>query len=258
MAKAVHRNITYRLLPLTAARGRRLASAAGACRYVWNTLLDDQQALYDCARMCGGQPPSPSCFTLCKAFTQLRRTTPWLAGLPFTPLRHCLKYQAEAWQRIFRGTGGRPRCKARRGTDSITIPGNVRIEGGRLWFPKIGWLALRRRGGNPYPDGIPKQAGIKRVNGRWQCTVCYAVALERRPDDGLALGVNGIERGLGGDDVRYCGFCTPAKLRSTGDERCHLINGDHEGLARPARTGIRHFRVLTDAAKLILFGPVKS
>ena len=190
MAETVHRNITYRLLPLTAAKGRNLARAAGACRYVWNTLLDDQQALYDCARMCGAQPPSPTFFTLGKAFTELRRTTPWLAEVPFAPVRYCLKYQAEAWQRFFRGTGGRPRFKARRNGDSITIPGSIRIENGCLWFPKIGWLGLRRRGGNPYPDGIPKQAVVKRVNGRWQCTVCYAVDLERRADDGLALGVD--------------------------------------------------------------------
>ena len=151
-----HRNITYRLLPGSPGAARKLASAAGACRYVWNCLLDDRQALYDVARMCGAKPPLPTFFTLGKAFTDLRNATPWLNDLPFAPVRYCLKHQADAWKRFFRGQGGHPRFKARRGDDSITIPDNVRIKHGRLWFPKIGWMTLRRRGGNPYPDGVPK------------------------------------------------------------------------------------------------------
>ena len=185
-----YRTIAYRLLPETAVKGRRLASVAGACRYVWNVLLDDQEALYHAARMCGAKPPSPTFFTLGKAFTDLRRVTPWLAELPFAPIRYTLKYQAEAWQRFFAGKGGHPRFKARRGEDSVTLPENVRIADGRLWFPKVGWLTLRRRGGNPYPDGLAKQATIRRSCGKWYCTVVYAIEINTRADDGLALGVD--------------------------------------------------------------------
>ena len=67
----------------------------------------------------------------------------------------------------------------------------MRIKHGRLWFPKIGWMTLRRRGGNPYPDGVPKQATVKRVCGKWYCVVCYEVAVEPRPDDGLVISVDG-------------------------------------------------------------------
>ena len=191
MLKTGHRNITYRLLPGNRGRARKLASAAGACRYVWNQLLDDQQALYESARMCGGKPPLPTFFTLGKAFTDLRAVTPRLKDLPFAPIRYCLKHQADARKRLFQGKGGHPRFKARRGDDSITIPDSVRIEQGRLRFPKIGWMTLRRRGGNPYPNGIPKQATVKRVCGKWVCVVCYEVVIETRPDDGLVIGVDG-------------------------------------------------------------------
>lgn len=125
-----YRNITYRLVPGTAVRARKLASTAGACRYVWNTVLADQQGLYLSARAAGAEPPSVSFFTLGQAYTQLRRVTPWLLDLPFAPIRYTLKYQAEAWQRFFRGQGGRPRFKARRGDDRVTFPaGSFRIEG---------------------------------------------------------------------------------------------------------------------------------
>ena len=93
---------------------------------------------------------------------QLRRVTPWLQTMPFAPVRYTLKHQADAWQRCFRGEAVRPRFK-RRGRDSVTIPQNVRIRDGRLYFPKLGWLRLRRRGGNPYPDARPVQAVLKRV-----------------------------------------------------------------------------------------------
>ncbi|MCY3702795.1 MAG: transposase [Rhodospirillales bacterium] len=184
-----HRQIVYRVLFDQPATARRLAAVAGACRFVWNEMLDQQAQVYDIARLCGAQPPAPTFFTLGKAFTQLRRVTPWLQAMPYAPVRYALKYQADAWRRFFQGEAGRPRFK-RRGRDSVTIPQDVRIRDGKLYFPKIGWLALRRRGGNPYPDAEPVQAVLKRVNGKWMATVCYAVAAPARPDDGAVTGVD--------------------------------------------------------------------
>ena len=184
-----HRQIVYRVLPGSRERAQKLASVAGACRYVWNELLDQQESLYQAARLCGSRPPSPTFFTLGKAFTQLRAVTPWLQELPFAPIRYSLKYQADAWQRYFKGQAGRPRFK-RRGNDSVTLPENIRIQDGKLWFPKVGWLTLRRRGGNPYPDGEPIQATVKRVCGKWYAVVCYRVAAVERTDDGTAVGVD--------------------------------------------------------------------
>ena len=184
-----HRQIVYRVLFDRPATAKRLAAVAGACRFVWNEMLDQQAKLHDIARMCGAQPPAPTFFTLGKAFTQLRRATPWLRAMPYAPVRYTLKYQADAWRRFFRGEAGRPRFK-RRGHDSVTIPQDVRIRDGKLYFPKIGWLRLRRRGGNPYPDAEPVQAVLKRVNGKWMATVCYAVAVPARPDDGTVTGVD--------------------------------------------------------------------
>ena len=184
-----HRQIVYRVLFVRPAAARRLAAVAGACRFVWNEMLDQQAQLHDMARMCGAPPPAPTFFTLGKAFTQLRRATPWLQAMPYAPVRYTLKYQADAWRRFFRGEAGRPRFK-KRGRDSVTIPQDVRIRDGKLWFPRIGWLRLRRRGGNPYPNAEPVQAVLRRVNGKWMAIVCYAVAAPARPDDGTVTGVD--------------------------------------------------------------------
>ena len=184
-----HRQVVYRVLPGTPSRARRLASIAGACRFVWNEMLDQPEQLHVAARTCGGRAPSPTWFTLGKGFTQLRAATPWLEEMPFAPVRYVLKYQADAWKRFFEGSAGRPRFKSR-GADSVTIPDHVRIVDGRLWFPKLGWLELRRRGGNPYPDARPVQAVVKRVVRRWLATVCYEVEAVKRPDDGRVVGVD--------------------------------------------------------------------
>ena len=184
-----HRQIVYRVLFDRPATAKRLAAVAGACRFVWNEMLDQQAQLHAIARLCGAKSPAPTFFTLGKAFTQLRRVTPWLQAMPYAPVRYTLKYQADAWRRFFRGDAGRPRFK-KRGRDSVTIPQDVRIRDGKLYFPKIGWLRLRRRGGNPYPDAEPVQAVLKRVNGKWMAVVCYAVAAPARPDDGTVTGVD--------------------------------------------------------------------
>ena len=70
-------------------------------------MLDQQAQLVDVARMCGARPPAPTFFTPGKAFTQLRRVTPWLQAMPYVPVRYTLKHQADAWQR-FGSSGARP------------------------------------------------------------------------------------------------------------------------------------------------------
>ena len=104
--------------------------------------------------------------------------------------------------RFFKGQGAHPRFKGRRGEDSVTLPDNVRIRDGMLHFPKVGPLCLRRRGGNPYPDGKPVKAVIKRVCGKWYAVVCYAVAVAERADDGASVGVDMNVRQVAVNDGR--------------------------------------------------------
>ena len=89
-------------------------------------------------------------------------------------VRYVLKYQADAFKRAFKD-GGFPRFKSRRGDDSVTIPEGVRIDGDKLYIPKLGWYRLRRRGGNPYEGTKPVRAVIRRELGKWYAIVCYAV-----------------------------------------------------------------------------------
>ena len=233
-----HRQIVFRLHPGSWERARKLASVEGACRFVWNEMLDQQDQLYTIARMCGSKPPPPSFFTLGKAFTQLRRVTPWLQDMPRAPVRYTLKHQADAWQRYFKGQARRPKFK-RRGNDSVTLPQDVRMEGGRLHFPKIGWMRLSRRGGNPYAEARPVSAMVKRVCGKWCATVCYAVAAVPRPDDGTVCGVDMNVRQIAASDGRV--FEAPKSRRLEGRMKRYQrrLARQRRGSRRRERTRMR-------------------
>ena len=140
MRRTEHRYVVYRVLPGSEGRARRLASIAGACRFVWNELLDQQEQLHTMARMCGGRTPSPTFFTMAKAFTDLRRVTPWLQDMPYA--RRC---------------GTRSSTRVTPGADSSTGPQDDRGSSGGAVTPSPlrRMSASRTTGcGSPAWDGL--------------------------------------------------------------------------------------------------------
>ncbi len=186
-----YRNIIYRLLPGSIANARSLAGQAGACRFVWNAILGQHNDAHEAAKANGEKPPSVLFFSLGTEFTGLRSDTPWLSEYSFAITRYVLKYQADAWKAFFGGDAGHPRFKSCYGSSpSFTIPCDVRIDGDRIAIPRIGHMRIRRKGGNPYPEGKPVHAVIKTIAGTWSVTVCYAVEAGERPDTGVLAGVD--------------------------------------------------------------------
>ena len=187
------RAVRYRVLPGTRAKARGMNRIAGACHHVWNWSLDRQNAAYlGWQFSSAGRPPFPTFFTLGKAFTQLRgsKAHAWLKELPFAPVRYVLKRQADAWQRFLSGQGGKPRFKGRGYGMGFTLPDSVRIRNGRIHIPKLGPVRLQRRGDNPHPGGVPKQAVFTREGGKWFCAVFYEIAAPTRLGQGEVIGVD--------------------------------------------------------------------
>ncbi len=96
---SVYRTIEYRLLP--GSRGKKLAGIAGACRFVWNTILAQSLRGYQQAKESGEKPPSVKVFSLGKRFKELRDHGEWLPEYSFNMVRYTLKYQADAWKACF-------------------------------------------------------------------------------------------------------------------------------------------------------------
>ena len=156
-----------------------------------NAILAKVQADYKEAVERGGQKPSVSFFSLGKRFTGLRQTVDWLPEYSFKIVRYPLKDQADAWQGLFRRGHGFPKFKSKyKTTPSFTIPESVKIEDGRLYIPKVGWVTLRRRGGTPCPDGVPKKVTVKKELGRWTASILYEVDEPEYTTNGVTAGID--------------------------------------------------------------------
>ena len=189
--RSVYRSIEYRLVPRTRANAVKLSGIAGACRYVWNTILGQINDEYERSKEAGKKGPSTSFFALGKRFTALRKDTQWLPEYSFNVIRYTLKYQADAWTAFFKKGKGHPQFHSRHGsTPSFTIPERVKIKNGRLFIPRLGYLPIRRKGGNPYPDGKPVKAVVKQKLGKWYAVICYKVEAPDLPDNGVSVGID--------------------------------------------------------------------
>ena len=221
--ETVHRTVRLRLYPGDAATGILLTAIAGACRYVWNHMLADCEWRYarwkemhvpalnwpevregktawaKAVRRKMGPGPSTSFFTLGQRFTELRNDPDhaWLKDYPYKVVRYSLKYLADAYARYKADPAneGKPRFKARQFTvPAFTIPEAVRMDGDRLYVPKVGWLRLA--GSDPYADCKPLTVRV-RMEGteqhpKWYAYVCYEVPAEqvRQPAPDGALGLD--------------------------------------------------------------------
>jgi len=192
------RTVEFVVLPAAKAKARKMFQMAGACRYVWNHFREKNLADYQAFKNGKGQRPNISYFSLGVEFTKLRHETDWLQELPANPIKHTLKYFADALKEAMAGNKGFPKPRSRnRHSPSFTLPSkeNFRIKNidkkySLLLIPKIGWVKMTRRGGNLWEDGVPKQVVLRHDGHRWRAFVSYEVEVEKRPDDGEILGVD--------------------------------------------------------------------
>ncbi len=188
-----YRGVRYRLIPVTLGNALFLFAMCGACRMVWNFFLAKNQAQVAAAKEHGTAMPSTDWRTLFTEFTQLRNDPvyAWLQEYSFACVRHTLKQLSRAFKNCFAGRARKPRFKPRdRTRPSFMIPQDVKITDEHIYIPKRGYMRIRRRGGNPYPEGVPKSATIFKERGRWYVTVLYEIAAPVIPDNGVVAGID--------------------------------------------------------------------
>ena len=192
------RTVEFVVLPTAKAKARKMFQIAGACWYVWNHFREKNLADYQKSRDGKGERPSASYFSLGVEFTRLRHETDWLRELSANPIKHTLKYFADALKQAVQGKKGFPKPRSRRRTaPSFTLPSkeNFRIKNidrkySLLHIPLVGWVKLTRRGGNPWEDGAPKQVVLRHDGHRWRAFVFYEIEVEQKLDNGEFLGVD--------------------------------------------------------------------
>ena len=190
------RTVEFIVLPVTRAKARKMFQIAGACRYVWNHFREKNLAEYQAFKDGKGDRPDTRFFSLGLEFTKLRHKTDWMLELPANPIKHTLKYFADALGEAMKGKKGFPKPHSRnRHAPSFTLPSKenfgIKKQNSKyslLRIPKVGWVTLSRRGGIPY-EGDPKQVVLRHDGNRWRAFVSYEVEVERW-DDGEVLGVD--------------------------------------------------------------------
>ncbi len=184
-----YRGIEYRLLPGTQWKAHLLSGLCGACRFVWNTFLDQTNKDYKDEHKDNPELTWPS---LSRRYTSFRPTISWLNQYSSNIVRYTLKHQAEAWQAFFKGVRDHPTFHNRFQHNSFTATkGLFKIRGNDVYIQKVGWMKFRRKGGNPYPDGEPIEVTVKKDGRYWKMSVIYKVTnLPEKVDDGKEIGID--------------------------------------------------------------------
>ncbi len=200
MAKAgkTYRGITFRMLP-DEEQEHQLHGMCGACRFVWNFFLAKNQKEYAEAKENGTQVPSTQWQTLFTEFTKLRNSPEyaWLQEYSFACVRHTVRELSQAFENCFADRARKPRFHAKHKTaPSFTIPQDVKIRDGKIHIPRVGKVRLRRRGENPYPDGVPRQARVSKRGNKWYVSVTYEIAEPVRVDNGVTAGIDRNASGM--------------------------------------------------------------
>ncbi len=163
----VHRGITLRVHPGSKNKHDRMMRITGACRKVWDEVLEICERQYQDYKAGKGDKPNVTHFGLNKLYVQIKRELPWLGELPSHTVRYTMKHLAEAYKRFLAGVGFPDWKRKFKTTPKFTVPDKIKIKGKKIYIPKMGWA--RMTGKNPYAGYKPKQATFKYEAGNWVC-----------------------------------------------------------------------------------------
>ena len=184
-----YRGIEYRLCPGTQYKALLLHGLIGASLYVWNVIL---KQINNEVKDQDTQNPSTSFYAFINRYPILRKETRWLSMYSSAIVRYPLKGQAEAWQAFFKGLRDHPTFHTKYNHKSFTAPkGAFKIGDDNIYLQKVGWMKMRRHGGNPYPDAEPVEVTVKKDGRYWKISVLYKVDnLPEQVDDGTEIGID--------------------------------------------------------------------
>jgi len=143
---------------------RQMRRFAGACRYVYNKALAEQQARY------AAGDAFMRYETMAKALTDWRNgsETPWLKDAPVHPLQQALKDLERAYKNFFEKRASRPVFKKKGRKESFRYPDAKQIKldqvNSRIFLPKLGWLRYRN---SREVEGAVRNATVSFAAGRW-------------------------------------------------------------------------------------------
>jgi len=146
---------------------RLFRQQAGCCRFVWNTALALQKERLDAGEKVLRY------VEVAKLLTGWRReeATVFLADAPIHPLQQTLKFLDLALKEAFDKKNPKrfPRFKKKgRDTDSFRHPDCFKLDGARIFLPKIGWVRFRK---SREIEGTPRNVTVSRKGEHWYVSI---------------------------------------------------------------------------------------
>ena len=121
-----------RLYP-TDAQAQALAVQFGSARWAWNNALAENQRLY------AETGKSLNYHAMVIRLPKLKQEFEWLKDADAQALQQSLQHLARAYENFFAKRGRFPRFKSKHGRQSIQYPQRVKLNGSRIYLPKVGW-----------------------------------------------------------------------------------------------------------------------
>ena len=189
----IHKAFKFRL-DTTPQQEQQFRQYAGSVRWVWNRMLEQRNQAFQAGIK------FPSTHDQVKQLPALKRQeeTTWLNTIHSQVLQDAVLDLDDAFERYFRKQCWYPKFKTKHGKrQSFTYPQGVKVEGDRVWLPKIGWVRFRK---SCEVEGVIKRATISRKASGWYVALNCEVKLSK-PAKGAVTAENSIGIDLGSIDL---------------------------------------------------------
>ncbi len=178
----IRRAHKFKLRP-TAEQEQQFNQFAGNARFVYNELLNWSSQLY---KRFGLSVVHRASFG--KRITQLKNQYEWLALSHVHTLQSAGDDLVNGFKRFFKKQGGYPRFKSKRNTkQSFRYKTGIKVDGDRVWLPKIGWVCFHR---SISQIGQIKTATISRSVSGWYVSLSCVEEIEQYPKTNQSVGID--------------------------------------------------------------------
>lgn len=236
----------FRLKPTTE-QAQAMSRMAGCRRFIWNWGLARKREHYKAT----GKTLTYNALAVELTALKTRPETEWLKEADSQALQQVLKDLDRAFVNFFEKRARFPRFRSRkRDKARFRIPQRVKLDGGKLYVPKAGWVKVRQT--RDVAETIKGATFRRDPNGKWY--VSLAVEFEM-PDMALPAPdpakVIGIDLGLKDFAVTSDGDRTPApkfyrkaqrRLRRAQRAVARRVKGSAGHTAAKARVASIHHR----------------
>ena len=164
----IRKGYKYRLKP-TSQQRQKMAKQVGSCRFVYNKILAINEARYEGVQFGLNTPRIPEFVGhgLLKLWKQSDEYG-WLKETDSQVLQQSIKDLERAYTNLFAGRAEPPTKRKKFLNDSFRYPQRFKVEGNRVYLPKIGWVSFFK---SRDIVGNMKNCTVSRKGGHWYVAI---------------------------------------------------------------------------------------